>query len=513
MNDLRLSVYAHEDPGRVALIMGRSGVSLTFAELDRRSMQLAQALEAAGMRPGDHVALISDNHHRVYDVVWAALRSGLYYTPVNWHLSPAEAAYVVDNCGARALIVSAAVADLAEALASDTPSVEVRLMFDGTRPGYTSYEAFVAGRPALPLAHEEEGQWMFYSSGTTGRPKGIMRPLSHEPFGAAGFGEQLLGGEYGFDRDTVYLSPAPLYHAAPGVWSTMVMRFGGTSVVLESFDPELALACIERYRVTHAQFVPTMFIRLLRLPEEVRRRYDLSSLRRVIHAAAPCPVHVKEQMLAWWGPVIYEYYAASEGGYVSIGPEEWLAHRGSVGNITGRGMHIVDDAGRECEVGEDGTIYAEAPPFEYHRDSARTAEAWNANGWMTVGDVGHVDAEGYLFLTDRKTNMIISGGVNIYPRETEDVLLRHNAVADAAVIGVPNEEMGEEVKAVVQLLEPSAASPALADELVGFCRDRLAHFKCPRSVDFVDELPRLPTGKLLKRVLKDQYWKGRSTKI
>jgi acyl-CoA synthetase (AMP-forming)/AMP-acid ligase II len=293
----------------------------------------------------------------------------------------------------------------------------------------------------------------------------------------------------------------------------MTLRHGGTTVVLESFDAELVLDCIERFRVTHAQFVPAMFVRLLRLPEAVRARYDLSSLRRVIHAAAPCPVHVKEQLIDWLGPIVFEFYGASEGGYVEIGPEEWLAHRGSVGNVTGRGVHVLDEEGHECPPGEPGTIHFEAARFEYHGEPEKTAAAWNPDGWMTVGDVGYVDDDGWLFLTDRATNMIISGGVNIYPQETEDALLAHPAVADVAVIGVPHDEMGEEVKAVVLLVDPATAGPAREAELIAFCRERLSHYKCPRSVDFVDELPRLPTGKLLKRRLKDRYWAGRETRI
>jgi acyl-CoA synthetase (AMP-forming)/AMP-acid ligase II len=286
----------------------------------------------------------------------------------------------------------------------------------------------------------------------------------------------------------------------------MTLRVGGTVVVLESFDAQLTLDCIARHRVTHAQFVPSMFVRLLRLPEEVRAAADVSSLRRVIHAAAPCPVSVKEQMIEWLGPIVHEFFGASEGGYLAIGPEEWLAHKGSVGRAVGRGVHVLDDEGRECPPGVPGVIYLEADPIEYHGEPEKTAAAFHPNGWLTVGDIGYVDDEGYLFLTDRATHMIISGGVNIYPREAEDVLVGHPAVADAAVIGIPHEEMGEEVKAVVVPVDPATAGPDLAAELVAHCRLHLAHHKCPRSVDFVDELPRLPTGKLLKRVLKERYW-------
>jgi acyl-CoA synthetase (AMP-forming)/AMP-acid ligase II len=492
--------------------MGRSRASVTYAELDERSRRLARVLHDAGLRAGDHLAFVGENGLLFFEVAFAALRSGLYLTPVNWHLAAAEATYVVRNCGARALVTSTGVGALAADLVAAVPEVPLRLVA-GDGEGGGSYEAAVAAATAEPIPDEVEGQWMFYSSGTTGQPKGILRPLSGDPYGAAQASDHWLAASHGFDADSTYLCPAPLYHSAPAAWSVMTLRHGGTSVALEQFDPELTLDCIERFRVTHAQFVPAMFVRLLRLPEDVRRRYDLSSLRRVIHAAAPCPVHVKEQLIDWLGPIVHEFYGASEGGYVEIGPEEWLAHRGSVGNVSGRGVHILDDEGRERPAGEPGTIHFEAARFEYHGEPEKTAAAWNPNGWLTVGDVGYVDDDGYLFLTDRATNMIISGGVNIYPQETEDVLLAHPAVADVGVIGVPHDEMGEEVKAVVLPVDPAAAGPALEAELIAFCRERLSHYKCPRSVDFVDELPRLPTGKLLKRRLKDRYWSDRDTRI
>jgi acyl-CoA synthetase (AMP-forming)/AMP-acid ligase II len=386
-------------------------------------------------------------------------------------------------------------------------TLEVRLMVDGTAAGFESYDGATAGMEARPLEHETEGACMFYSSGTTGRPKGIERPLSGRPYGSSQPLDALISAGYGFGLDTVYLCPAPLYHAAPLGWSMATQRLGGTVILMERFDPLETLALIERHRVTHAQFVPTMFVRMLKLPADERRRFDLSSLRAVIHAAAPCPVDVKRQMIEWWGPLIYEYYAGSEGnGFCAIDSADWLAHPGSVGRPVGVEIHIVGEDGREVPTGAVGVVYfGGGEPFAYHNDAVKTAEAYTPEGWSTLGDVGYVDDEGYLYLTDRKSHMIISGGVNIYPQEVEDVLVLHPEVADVAVIGVPHAEMGEEVKAVVQLVDMSMAGPELERELIAYCESRVARFKFPRSVDFDPELPRLPTGKLAKRLLRDRY--------
>jgi fatty-acyl-CoA synthase len=318
----------------------------------------------------------------------------------------------------------------------------------------------------------------------------------------------------GFGAGAVYQSPAPLYHSAPLVYSMSLHRLGGTAVVMERFDPGQCLELIERYRVTHAQFVPTMFTRLLRLPRAERERYDLSSLRLVMHAAAPCPVAVKRQMLDWWGPVICEYYAGTEDiGNTFITAQEWLAHPGSVGRPMME-CHVVGEDGRELPPGQPGVVYfAGGRPFEYHNDQAKTRSITNERGWRTLGDIGYLDADGYLYLTDRQAHMIISGGVNIYPQEAENVLAGHPAVADVAVIGVPDEEMGEMVKAVVQLVDPGAAGPELAAELLAFCRSELSAYKCPRTVDFTGELPRDPNGKLYKRLLRERYWQGHDSLV
>jgi len=490
-----------------AVIMVGSGESISFAQLNARSNQLAHLFRSRGLGVGGHVAILLENHPRYFEVCWAAQRSGLYITPINWHLGPEEAGYIIRNCGAKALITSSRLSEVIGRLGENLEGVDLRLAIDGNLDGFETYESALSEQSEQPIEDEQEGAFMFYSSGTTGRPKGIRRPLPGQPFGTGAFFEQMLSGLYGFDESTRYLCPAPLYHAAPIGWSMGTQRLGGTAVIMERFDAHGALRAIDQHQIDRAQFVPTHFVRMLKLPKDDREQHDLSSLERVIHAAAPCPIEVKEQIMDWWGPLLYEYYAGSEGnGFCAIGPDEWLSHRGSVGQSKKGPIHIVNEEGVEQAAGEIGQIWFEgADRFEYHGDPAKTAEAWNDQGWSTLGDVGYLDDEGYLYLTDRISHMIISGGVNIYPQEIEDALVLHPAVADVAVIGVPHPEMGEEVKAVVQADQSVQASDALAEELIAFCRERIAHFKCPRSIDFTEELPRLPTGKLLKRTLRDQY--------
>jgi acyl-CoA synthetase (AMP-forming)/AMP-acid ligase II len=491
-----------------AVVMAESGETVTFRELDDRSRRFAAVLRSAGLGAGDHLAILLENHPRYFEAYWGAQRSGLYTTPINWHLKSEEVAYILDDCGARALVTSVALADVAGQVAGDLARLDLHLMVDGTIDGYRSFEEALADSTAH-FDDEVEGAFMFYSSGTTGRPKGIKPPLTGVPFGSGGGAlTMLLQFMYGFTPGSVYLCPAPLYHAAPIGWSTAAQRLGVTVVVMERFDPLRALALIEEHHVTHAQFVPTHFVRMLKLTDDERSRYDLSSLQTVIHAAAPCPVEVKQRMLEWWGPIIHEYYAGSEGnGFCAIGPEQWLAHPGSVGMPVAGALHILDDDGVELPPGEAGQIWFESGAvFEYHNDPEKTAQAYNSAGWSSLGDIGYVDDEGFLYLTDRASHMIISGGVNIYPQEVENELTMHPAVTDVAVIGVPNTDLGEEVKAVVVAADPDLAGPELAAELIGYCRARLAHYKCPVSVDFVSELPRLPTGKLLKRELRLQYW-------
>jgi acyl-CoA synthetase (AMP-forming)/AMP-acid ligase II len=490
-----------------AVIMADSGVTVTYAELDERSKRVAQLFRAGGLRPGDHIAVLLENHPRYFEVFWGAQRAGLYTTPINWHLKAEEAGYILEDCGATALVTSAALGGVAKDLEPHLGAVSIRLMVDGVIDGYQSYEEAIAAFPAEAAVDEVEGTFMFYSSGTTGRPKGIKTALSGVPFGSGGGALiMLIQQMYGFSAETVYLCPAPLYHAAPLGWSTAAQRLGAAVVVMEKFDAARALELVEQHRVTHAQFVPTHFIRMLKLPDAERAAHDTSSLQMVVHAAAPCPVEVKQKMIEWWGPIIHEYYAGSEGnGFCAISTEQWLAHPGSVGTPILGTLHILDEDGAPVETGGVGQVWFEsAMRFEYHNDPAKTAEAFNDRGWSSLGDIGYLDEDGFLYLTDRASHMIISGGVNIYPQEVENILALHPAVVDVAVIGVPNAEMGEEVKAVV--IPADEASPELADELLAYCRTRLAHYKCPVSVDFVDELPRLPTGKLLKRELRSRYW-------
>ncbi len=509
--------HAKEHPERVALIMAGSGATLTYGELDARSNQLAQLFRSVGLGFGDHVAFFLENHPRYLEILWAAQRSGLRYTAISSQLTADEVAYLIDDCGATLLITSTAKGDVAAQLLDRMPNVTTRLMLDGTIDGYDSYEETVAPLPTTAIDDELEGAAMLYSSGTTGRPKGIKYRLERSSIGAAPLSVDLFKAVYGIDETDVFLSPAPMYHSAPLQFALMLTRIGCTVVVMEHFDAEGMLATIERYGVTHGQYVPTMFVRLLKLPEEVRGRYDVSTIRAGIHVAAPCPVPVKEAMIAWWGPILIEYYAATEGhGATFITSAEWLEHKGSVGKSLLGPAHIVDDDGNELPPGEPGRVFFEPGgglSFEYHNDPVKTAEARSPEGWSTVGDVGYLDEDGYLYLTDRSSNMIISGGVNIYPQEAENLLVTHPKVLDCAVFGVPDDEMGEQVKAVVQPMDWAEAGPDLERELLAFCREGLAHFKCPRSVDFERELPRHETGKLYKRLLRDRYWGDRESRI
>ena len=509
---------AQEHPDRPAIIMASSGQVITHAEHEAGANRLAHALRRHGLQKGDHYALFMENNNKFLEICAAGERSGLFYTPINSYLTADELAYIIQNSQSKVLIVSKAKRDIAAAALEQCPNVTLGIMIDAEEndPVFVDYVNLIAHEPTEPIADENLGIAMLYSSGTTGRPKGILRPMPDSspdsPLPLWGFLDNLWKYEDGM----TYLSPAPLYHSAPQAAVGLSLRRGGTVVVMENFDPEQYLMLVEKYKVTHSQLVPTMFSRMLKLPEDVRHKYDLSSLKVAVHAAAPCPVPVKEKMIEWWGPIIEEYYGATEGlGFAACDSAQWLAHVGTVGKVLIGELHILDDDMNPLPQGEPGTLWFKAATaFSYFNDTEKTKESTSADGVLTtVGDVGYLDADGYLFLTDRATFMIISGGVNIYPQESENLLITHPKVADAAVFGVPNVDLGEEVKGVVQLMPGIEASGAIERELIDFCNEHLARQKCPRSIDFVTEFPRLPTGKLYKKPLRDKYWGDKKSRI
>ncbi|MDI3307913.1 MAG: AMP-binding protein [Acetobacteraceae bacterium] len=505
----QLAHWARRDPEKVACLFPEGGAAITYGALEVRANRVAQWLVGLGLQPGDGIALLLENRPEFLEIAFGTCYAGLYYTPLSIHLRPPEVAYVLRDSGAKLLIVSPALAGLAAELVTEGAAGDLpRFAVAEGLPGYESYEGALAGYPVpAPLPQQPLGREFLYSSGTTGLPKGIRRPLI--PFEDQDKPEWDMTWKslYGFGADTVYLSPAPLYHAAPNRYVLRTIGEGGTAVVLRKFDAETALATIERYRVTHSQWVPTMFVRMLALPEAVRRRYDLSSHRCAIHAAAPCPVPVKRAMIEWWGPILWEYYAGSEGiGTTVIGSREWLQRPGSVGRpVNGVRVHITDEAGEELPPGEVGQIWFEGGPrFAYHNAPEKTAASYNAHGWASLGDLGWLDKDGFLYLSDRRADLILSGGVNIYPQEIENVLSRHPAVAEVAVVGVPHPEFGEQVHAVIVPRGP-ADGEALRAELDAWCREHLAGPKRPRSYEFASELPRSEAGKLLRRILKERY--------
>ncbi|MCR9278187.1 MAG: AMP-binding protein [Pseudomonadaceae bacterium] len=509
--------YAAANPDRAAFVMASTGETVTYREFEARANRLAHLLRDQGLKRLDHFSIFMENNSRYLECSSAGERSGLYYTCINHYLKGDELAYILNNSESQVLVVSVDKLQVAAEALADCPDVRLCLVVGGANADLpkpvsgTRFEVFeeaVARFPDHPIEDESLGVAMLYSSGTTGRPKGILRPLPEQPPGEPLALYQFLLGLWHYREDMVYLSPAPLYHSAPQAAVSLTLRMGGTAVIMERFDPETYLDYVAQYKPSHSQLVPTMFSRMLKLPEEVRAKADVSSLEIAIHAAAPCPVKVKEQMIDWWGPIIHEYYGATEGlGFSALDSHEWLAHKGSVGKVILGTLHVLDEDGNECPEGEPGELWFEtASEFSYFNNKEKTEESMSADGRMsTVGDVGYVK-DGYLYLTDRSTFMIISGGVNIYPQEAEDALISHPKVADAAVFGVPNEDLGEEVKAVVQALDGIEPSAQLAEELMAYCQANLSRQKCPRSIDFEAELPRLPTGKLYKRLLKDRYW-------
>jgi long-chain acyl-CoA synthetase len=513
--DMHPYIHAQKHPDKPAYIMASTGETVTYRQLDEQSNRIAQLFRSLGLKARDHIAIYLENNPRFFEICWGAQRAGLVYSAISSRLTAPEVEYIVKDCGAKLFVTSTYLGDKAAELAPLIADVKHRFMIGGTVPGYQSWEEAVARQPATRIADETAGHDMLYSSGTTGRPKGVLPVVPAQAIDADNPLNQITRALYGMDEHTIYLSPAPLYHAAPLRFNMSVMKLGGTSVIMENFDAEEFLRLVPKHKITHTQVVPTMFVRFLKLPDEVRLVHDVSSLRCAIHAAAPCPIPVKEQMIEWWGAIIWEYYGGTEGnGLTLCNSAEWLAHKGTVGRAVVGQLRICDDSGNEVPPGEPGTVYfAGGREFEYHNDPKKTAESRNAHGWTTLGDVGYVDADGFLHLTDRKAFMIISGGVNIYPQEAENLLINHPKVMDCAVFGVPNDEFGEEVKAVVQPRDMSDAGPQLAEELLAYCRQNLSTLKCPRTIDFEAELPRHPTGKLYKRLLRDRYWQGRERRI
>lgn len=497
--------HAARNPDRAAVIMGGSGEVVTYAQLEAKSNQFAQLLRSRGLQIGDTIAVCLENRADFFAIAWGAQRAGLVYVAISSRLAAPEIAYIAHDSGSRLLIGSAYTAPVLDEVAKLAPDVP-QLRFDTDGP--LSLDAALAAQPETPIADERAGCDMLYSSGTTGKPKGVRVPLPEDPeIGGVNALIGIASQAFGITGDAIYLSPAPLYHAAPLRWSMTIHRLGGTVVAMEKFDPEHALELIEKYKITDSQWVPTHFVRMLKLPDEVRTKYDTSTLKCAIHAAAPCPVPVKQAMIAWWGPVIREYYAGTEGnGFTFISSEEWLQRPGSVGRAILGTIRICNEDGDEVPPRTDGQVFFEGGnPFTYHNDPDKTRDATNKHGWTSLGDVGWVDEDGFLFLTDRKSFMIISGGVNIYPQEIENLLVTHPKVADVAVIGAPDPDMGEKVVAVVQPRDMAEAGTALAAELTDWLGPQLSRVKMPRQIDFRAELPREPTGKLFKRLLRDEY--------
>lgn len=504
--------YAVESPDRLAVIHGTSGWTQSYRELDDQANRLSTLFASRGLAPGDHVIILMENHERFIEVAWGAQYAGLIYTTVSTRLTADEVSYIARDSGAQAMICSARCADVSVKVAAGLPEGSVCLAIGGAVDGFESYEDLVDSREATPLPSPRvAGADMLYSSGTTGKQKAIAHLNKFLPLETAAVGVSYAARKlFAFDEDTVYLCPAPLYHAAGIRFVMATTALGGTAIVMDRFDAQTYLELVERYAVTHSQVVPTMMLRMVRLDDDVRAKFDTSSLQYFIHSAAPCPRDLKEQVIDWLGPVVYEYYAGTENnGVVFCNSEEWLTHPGTVGRPVGCEVHICDDSGEELPTGETGGVYfGSGLQFEYHGDVEKTASSRTARGWTTLGDIGYVDEDGFLYLTDRKAFMIISGGVNIYPQESENVLVTHPQVFDAAVFGVPNPDFGEEVKAVVQPVTMPVDEndrEALANELIEFCKSRLADIKCPRTLDLLPDLPRDPSGKMLKHKIRAKY--------
>lgn len=501
------SVYAVEKPGTPAVILAGSGKTISWKEYDIRVNRIAQYFRHIGLKEKDHIAVLLENCETYLEILDAAVDAGLLLTTISTHLKREETEYVIENSESKVLITSDSFSELAGELLNCTPHVTHRLMLGGTIDGYDSFEKMMAGFDGSPIDYGNAGTFMLYSSGTTGRPKGIHWDVPDIPVGAIDPNLVTAFALFQINAESIYLSTQPLYHSAPAAFALGCLQAGATVVLMEKFDAENALFAIQEFKPTHSQWVPTMFVKIMKLPEETRLKYDISSMQCAIHAAAPCPVEVKEKMIEWMGPVLFEFWGGTETGVVTlITSPEWLEHKGSVGRGFTAALHIMDEDGNELPAGEPGTICMESGrKYSYFKEPDKTASSRNEDGWTNIGDIGYLDEEGYLYLTDRKSFMIISGGVNIYPQETEDILVMHPKVMDVAVIGVPNEEFGEEVKAVVQPVDMSEAGSELETELIEYARSKVSHIKCPKTIDFMEALPRTPAGKLLKRLIKEKY--------
>lgn len=498
-------IHARRTPDKPACILASSGQVMTYMELDKLANQGAHLLRHLKIERGDTVAVMLDNGFDLFTLAWATQRCGLYLTAVSTRSSVGDLAYILANSGAKVLVASQAYSEVAEQAVAQLPSAGLYLF--SCSPGRETFTEACADQPETSIADEYAGSDMLYSSGMTGRPKGVKSPLPSGPIDAPTDLMRMGQSLYGMGPDSLYLSTSPLYHAAPLRWAMVIHRLGGTVVIMDKYDAEQTLSLIERYRISHSTFVPTHFIRLLKLPQVVRESYDHSSLRAVVHAAGPCPVPVKHEMIDWWGPIVHEYYSGTEMcGLTALDSNEWLRKPGSVGRAVLGTVKIVGEQGEELPAGSVGDIYfADGPRFEYHNDEVKTRQAYDHRGWATLNDIGWQDEEGYLFLTDRKSFMIISGGVNIYPQEIENLLITHPDVEDVAVIGAPDEEMGERVVAIVKPRDMADAGAELQERLRCFVREALGGIKCPQQFDFRLELPREPTGKLMKRLLIAEY--------
>lgn len=499
------SKFGKTSPDDVCAIFADDGSSLTYGDLERRANRGARLLMSQGLRPGDSLVFCLENDASFLAVCLAAQRIGVYFTPVSTRATAQELAYIVSDSGAGVLAIAAGKAAAMPGLPGLLGPAVRRLACTGEVAGYLGWDNAAAEFDDGELAEPACGEVLLYSSGTTGKPKGIKRPALSRPYDSAD--PRLASLMKTCSRDTVFLSTSPLYHSAPFRYACAVLATGGKLVVMKRFEPEQALALIERFRCTASLWVPTMFSRMLRLPDEVKRRYQLGSMALAVHGAAPCPVYVKEAMIAWWGPVLHEVYAGTEGvGSCAITSAEWLLRKGSVGRSTQAPIRILDEDWHELPAGQVGMVFFEGTGnFTYHGDAAKTEQVTSPQGWRTYGDLGYVDAEGYLYLTGRKSFTIITGGVNVYPQEVEDVLGAHPAVADCAVFGIPDDDLGEQVKAVVQTVAPHDAGPELGQELIAWCRSKLSAIKCPRTIDFDPALPREPNGKLYKLPLQQRY--------